>query len=79
MKDSSIHQTWISRPGIQCLLFFSMIYMFLPFIFYFLSGCGGGAGAAWFGAALATFLIFDSPFYSLEASVSYKPLSTSFY
>ena len=43
-------------------------------MFYFSSGCGGGgggAGAARFGAAPATFFIFDSvlTFYSLEASV----------
>ena len=42
-------------------------------------GGGGGAGAARFGAAPATFFIFDSFLNSLEASVPYKPLSTSFY
>ena len=48
MKDSSTHQPWISIKARHSVFFiFSVIYilyMFLPFMFYFLSGCGGGLG-----------------------------------
>ena len=60
---------------------FSVIYilhMFLPFMFYILSGCGGGLGLLGSGPHQLHFLSLIV-FYSLEASVPYKPLSTSFY
>ena len=73
IKDSSTHQSWISRPGIQFFSLIYVLYLFLPFIFYFLSGWrrlgpggGGGGGAARFGPHYL-------PFYFLEASV-YKCL-----
>ena len=64
MEDSSTHQSWVSRPGIQCFLFSSLIYLFFKFTFHFqfsisYLGCGKGAGAARFGPH---YLIFDKLF-----------------
>ena len=79
-KDSLTHQSWFSRLGIQCCLFFSdgvcflTVLLIFPFstlfsLFMIWDVTGGGLGpgalgAAWFGAAF-TFLIFYKLFNSL--------------
>ena len=63
MKDSSTHQSWISIKARHSVFFiFSVIYIlyvFLPFMFYFSSGVVGGWGCL-VRAAPATFFIVDS-------------------
>ena len=70
MKDSSTHQSWISRPGIY---FLSDLYFVHVFTFHvlLLIWVWWGTGAARFGATTATFetfLLFGG-LCSLQASV----------
>ena len=66
IKDSSTHQPWVSRPGIQCFLIDLCFVPVLTFHFLFficgvVVGGGGGAGTwgVWFGLH---YLHFDTLF-----------------
>ena len=76
IKDSLTHQSWVSRPGIQCFLLIYVLYLFLPFIFYFfllISGVWQGAGAARFGCT-TYILMFDKVF---NRFTFWRPLSST--